>query len=1004
MSSIILGEIGEYIPLNNNKDYLTTIESIIQEYKISQNDMIVISEKGNIIDIIPLENDLKSENKYFLFSKNYIKESILSTIDSIINKMISTLSFPLIINQNNLPDVHSNYGLLESTSSYLKYIEASEIKITFEKMLEFFENLKIIYSTMKVNYKITEKIKENYQYQYCAINTLIKYINAISDNCDLSIKEIVKEYNKMLEIKETSIKNYNEGIEKLKTTEIHPKLQNNNKKYLIDLYYDLNKITSWKETMIKESNRISDIIKEKTNIFFNENNKIMNEKTTTINLIKSDITSLSNDFDNKINELEKKPILIFNDLTNDFLEFKKALIIIIEFLTLKVVDKGQNKNINSNEEFDNNFDDSCKIIKNLKNKYSTFNSLSTLQSELEPVNDLASKMRKGLENFSLKIHQILTSFLESGKNIININLKITQLKSKISKLNESFIQLQNPSFFPNAYQASIEEIKRRITFNNSLQNDILNLKKEVIKENNNRRIFIKKYGIYLPLNFFPCLKFTDLELQININNDNELSKLPELLDDDDLDKTNNDTGSYVLIYQNNENKNNKNNNKNEDSNDKGKYERIMNFLQNEFVKTLESYEKISENFNETILIKERELKGKIFECENLSKFINCKINNKLDNCPMCNEGVLNSKEYQNWDSFSKDLKKKLNEKESIIKQLEGKYKNLVILTNQMKKTFFTHMNTIISLKNSEIQNKLNENRVNTQSNNFEIEIQKLKDLLDSEKIKNNNLITDNKLLQAKFDNSVEEFKKLESKFELIKGKLAITNEKLLEIIKENQGIKLDKENILLENEKLLKKLLQIENLLKITQSENNDLKLTISSLNNKIEILTNENQNNKKIYDEEILLFKKKITELNNDKKNYIQYKNLSKDNRCIFVPQSEGVYACINLSDDLYPNDIYKKDKFFKCNYLLDMSSFDDDMKNLIVENSLIIIGVIGDSFEYDTKKNNNPLNLPESNFNNNYSIYRMIKLKEVNYIIGFPGEELIFRNYNKLSFDDTI
>ena len=60
MSSIILGEIGEYIPLNNNKDYLTTIESIIQEYKISQNDMIVISEKGNIIDIIPLENDLKS--------------------------------------------------------------------------------------------------------------------------------------------------------------------------------------------------------------------------------------------------------------------------------------------------------------------------------------------------------------------------------------------------------------------------------------------------------------------------------------------------------------------------------------------------------------------------------------------------------------------------------------------------------------------------------------------------------------------------------------------------------------------------------------------------------------------------------------------------------------------------------------------------------------------------------------------------------------------------------
>jgi hypothetical protein len=87
----------------------------------------------------------------------------------------------------------------------------------------------------------------------------------------------------------------------------------------------------------------------------------------------------------------------------------------------------------------------------------------------------------------------------------------------------------------------------------------------------------------------------------------------------------------------------------------------MQFLQNEYFKTEKSFEQISENFNETISLKEKELREKKFECDNLSKFINNKTNNKLENCPMCYESALKSKEYLNWDSFAKDLKKKLNE-------------------------------------------------------------------------------------------------------------------------------------------------------------------------------------------------------------------------------------------------------------------------------------------------------------------------------------------------------
>ena len=36
----------------------------------------------------------------------------------------------------------------------------------------------------------------------------------------------------------------------------------------------------------------------------------------------------------------------------------------------------------------------------------------------------------------------------------------------------------------------------------------------------------------------------------------------------------------------------------------------MQFLKNEYIKIVESFEKISENFNDTILIKDKELKEK----------------------------------------------------------------------------------------------------------------------------------------------------------------------------------------------------------------------------------------------------------------------------------------------------------------------------------------------------------------------------------------------------------
>jgi hypothetical protein len=62
----------------------------------------------------------------------------------------------------------------------------------------------------------------------------------------------------------------------------------------------------------------------------------------------------------------------------------------------------------------------------------------------------------------------------------------------------------------------------------------------------------------------------------------------------------------------------------------------------------------------------------------------------------------------------------------------------------------------------------------------------------------------------------------------------------------------------------------------------------------------------------------------------------------------------------------------------------------NLIFrENSLIIIGKVSKLSDLYITADNNTYQLPED------SNYTLVDLEKVDYIIGFQGEEMIFRNY---------
>ncbi len=1017
---IILAEIGQVLDNNNIQEKNNITEKIKnKESFMYNNDGELITDIENLFSNNN-ENSTNKDEKYFIFNKKYAKEPLLKILDESIKKIISNYDSKINLDMKNVPDVYTHYNLLIEKSSLLKYIQVNDIKSTYEKMLEFFENYKVIFTTFKLNSHICEIIKNNYKNQNYSINALINNINKTNEICEKRKSEIINENNKLNEIKENNIKILNEGLESLKKLELHPILRTDGKKYLIDIYLDVKKMENTKDDLIKKEELLLKYTREKTALHINESNKLVNEKAKSITEIKNDWSTISLEYDNKYNELIKEPDKLYDNLIQDFIYFKQALLNIFDYLNSynNHTDIPDNKKILSDQEIkmDTAFEESCQKINSLKTKYNDFSSLTQLQTKLDPINEISNKMRKNLENFSLRINRIFNSFFSIQKNLNEISEKFIQIKEKIINLGECFSQLKNPSKFPSAYESALEEIKRRMVFNYRIKNYFQKIGNFVKKEIELRKQFKSIHGIYLPIESFPCLKYFDLKLKCEINTEDELNKFPKLLSDEEIkimaeneqNITNNSFDGNLLLNSGiSENKNLKSKNKEEEIFNKqinvnfeqkikdlcdelNKKEKLINNLQIQLETSINSIDKISNNFRFILDTKEKEIKQKIKERDNLELYLNNKINNNILTCPMCSETAINNEQYSNINIFLNEMEKKLTNKETQVKELQEKYKDLVVQTIYMKKVFFNHMNLKIS--NHNLNSKINGGNGNKAvNNNYTSQIspsdfQILKNIINEEKLKSNNLLTELNLFKAKYDSLICEMKKVESKNEELKIKLNATNEKLLSKLKENETFK--DEILLHEKQKKTN-----ENIL-------NDLRQFIKQIN----------EDKKNIED-------KKNKEISKIKNKNIIFKDIKEGDRCIFVPHSENVYVCINLTKDL--NQI--NNKFYKCDILLDLSNFDEDKKNLIIENSLIIIGVISELKEVNIKEGeDNPY---EMSINNNeaengeedeYSgmstlasiksilkssnSYYLAKINTIDYIIGFPGEELIFMNYNNI------
>ena len=1009
---LIISEIGLELNIDNIEEEYKKIFS----EKVQNKESIIYNNKGDIITNI---NDIffAKNEKFFLFNKKYDKELILKMLDDSIKKLISNYDSQLILDKQNLPDIYSNENLLIENSSKLKFIEANDIKITFEKMLEYFENYKNIYTSFKVNSHICEEIKNNYKNINASINILIDNINKISKICEQKQSEAIDENKKLSEIKEINVKKLEEGLDILRKQELHPLLQTNDSKHLIDIYFDVKNMETKKDENLKNEEIIIKFTKEKTAQYINETKKFIKEKGKSIADIQSEMNDLSRDYDNGFNNLINEPNKIHENLMQDFLYFRQSLLIIFEYLNNNNHPDNDNNNISSPQET-KSFDDSCEQISILKNKYNDFSTLNQLQTKLEPINQIYSKMRKSFENLALKINKIFNTLYTIYKTIGELSEKFNVIKQQSINLEECFNQLQNPSKFPMAYEQSLDEIKRRIIFNCKIKKYFSIIENLVKNETELRKNFKTKYGIYLPNipnNFFSCLKNYEPIVKLEINTNDELNKFPKFISEDEINiliENSFDKNIINSSYEGNLLNNNSQNiiieNKmiKELKDELYKKEQRIKNLEQDLEQSCNSYENILQNFSFFLKEKDEEMERINQEKNNLISYCNNKIKNNIEICPLCRETALNNEQIPKIQL----IQNKISKLENTINQIYQKYQNLVNNTIAIKKVFFNYMNNKIANYNlNNLQFNSNEinglninNALESSGNNLyynelkannnrkyisQNDIQIITNLLNEEKLKNNKLTTDKNFLITKYESLKTDMKKIQNKYDEVFKQLNSLNEKLIVIQKENMTLK---DEIVLKDKK------------------QNNTDNTIIELRQFIKQISDDNNTNEN----------KHIKEIQKIKNKSIIFKDIKEGDKCIFVPYYDKIYVCINLTIDL--NQI--NNDFFRCDIILDFSCIDENKKNLIVDNNLIIIGTISElkekiikegevnPFEININENNNEEENEEDEFSvistsiNSYlkstNSYHLAKLSSIDYIIGFPEDKLCFMNYINHSY----
>ena len=1049
-SQVIIGETGASYQINSLSELKFICENYIKELDVTQNDISIINNlEQNFVYLNNLE--YKTSSKYFIYNKRY-NNNLLQSFYSYQSKNTANLSSSPNDISINIPDISKYLYILENNSEHLT-CSIEEIKQIFSMMLDFYNNYNIIYKNFNISARYVDKIKEYYKYQNEGVDLMNNVVLIKYENCFNKYQEFLKESESTKINNDLIYQNYIENIDKLKKIELpinfikyisKKKNKNNNDiKYLIDIYYKESDMNIWRDNCLDKQKCLFNKIKIKDKILQKEKVQINKDNNSLLLPLKNTWNFYLNEYDKLYQERNGQILSVLNDINTDFNTFNNLLSQIKEIFESKL--------LNSNPNYLNTIKESCQKIFSFKEKYSDINKLNALKNFIQPFYEYTNKMNNSIDSISKKINDYFMA-IRTAKNILEkLTEKFSLYIQALKSIEEDFHFLKTPGHFINSYENTLIELKRRNSFNSDMQEELSVIKALINNENYLRAKFIEENKKYLTPDFIKLFKLgTKIFFNFDLQNDNEHKDLSLLLSEENKAKVNNIETNFIatnstVAEENQENNSSKKvikslmNQINElDIKLKGKekelsditikYKNVENNFKelNKDMKNIYiTFDEISDSFNQEISLKEQKIQELTQKLEHFNNPIK-EINNNIEN------------------SFQEEIskyKKKINE-------LDNNYKKLISDTMLIKKTFFNHMNMVIAQTNQEIskfkesqeekvmymeellsaEKIFNKNSINHKINNLNNTIIEYKMSLNSNLDKLNILEKTNSELKSNELFLERELKIYKQKNEkLTDNNIELTNElrqkhkdnaylsKLLEQEKKDKvdSIKLLNSTNQSKLDNLNEKLNQISQSIQEKEIEDNKKYQQYIEMKEQYINLTKENEiylqqikglnfdiqeKNKKI--DELLLTQTNITKATKsntndftiplDNEDIIYYKKIEKGLRCIFVPFYENIFVCINLSENMLEEKEGEISNItnYDCKYILDLNSIETKLSKIIIDNSLIVIGKISKLTEIDQSQNK-MYNLPEG------KDFTLATLGKVDYVIGFPENELMFNNY---------
>ena len=1053
-SQVIIGETGANYQINSFSELKFICENYIKELDVTQNDISIINNlEQNFVYLNNLE--YKASSKYFLYNKRY-NDNLLQSFHSYQSKNTANLASSPNDISINIPDISKYLYILENNNEHLT-CSIEEIKQIYAMMLDFYNSYNTIYKNFNTSARYVNKIKEYYKYQNEGVDLMNNIVLIKYENCFNKYQEFLKESESTKINNDLILQNYIENIDKLKKIELpmnfikyisKKKNKNNNDiKYLIDIYYKESDMNIWRDNCLDKQNCLFNKIKIKDKILQKEKIQINKDNNSLLLPLKNTWNFYLNEYDKLYQERRGQILSVLNEINTDFNTFNNLLSQIKEIFESKL--------LNSNPNYLSTIKESCQKILAFREKYSDINKLNALKNFIQPFYEYTNKMNNSIDSISKKINDYFMA-IRTAKNILEkLTEKFSLYIQALKNIEEDFHFLKTPGHFINSYENTLLELKRRNSFNSDMQEELSLIKALINNENYLRAKFIEENKKYLTPDFIKLFKLgTKIFFNYDLQNDNEHQDLSLLLPEENKIKGNNietnfiETDNSTVVEEIQENNSSKKVIKNlmnqineldiklkskekELSDITIKYKNVENNFQelNKDMKNIYiTFDEISDSFNHEISLKEQYIHELTQKLENLN-----------------NPSQENST-YNTENSFQEEIskyKKKINE-------LDNNYKKLISDTILIKKTFFNHMNMVIMQKNQEMskfkesqeekvmhmeeilsaEKIFNKNSINHKINNLNNTIIEYKMNLNSSKDKLNILEKTNSELKSKELFLERELKIYTQKNEkLTDNNIELTNElrqkhkdntyltKLLEQIKKDKvdSIKLLNSTHQSKLDYLNEKLNQLSVSIREKENEDNKKYQQYMEMKEQYFNLTKENEiyiqqikgltfdiqeKNKKI--DELLLTQSHITKttksntndltISFDNEDIIYYKKIEKGLRCIFVPFYENIFVCINLSENMLKEKEKEREisplSNYDCKYILDLNSFNEDLSKIIVDNSLIVIGKISKLTEIEPSQNK-MYNLPEG------KNFILATLGKVDYVIGFPENELMFNNY---------